>query len=122
MSTAIWVALGGAVGSLARYGLAGAINFRGHPWGTVAVNVLGSFVLGLLIALWGFNVEGPRQVGLAVGLLGGFTTFSSFALDPIYLWENGDAFAAIASVAVSLIVGSPLPSPGFCWAAPSSSD
>jgi len=105
MSTAIWVALGGAVGSLARYGLAGAINFRSHPWGTVAVNVLGSLVLGLLIGLWGFSVEGPRQVGLAVGLLGGFTTFSSFALDTIYLWENGDVFAAIASVAVSVIVG-----------------
>jgi len=105
MSTAIWVALGGAVGSLARYGLAGVINYRGHPWGTVAVNILGSFVLGLLVGVWGFHAAGPRHVGLAVGLLGGFTTFSSFALDTIYLWENGEVATAMASVAVSLIVG-----------------
>ena len=105
MSTAIWVALGGAVGSLARYGLAGAINYRGHPWGTVAVNIAASFVLGLFIGVWDFHVEGPRHVGLAVGLLGGFTTFSSFALDTIFLWEHGDVIAAVMSVAVSVIAG-----------------
>lgn len=105
MSTVIWVALGGAVGSLARYGLAGAINYRGHPWGTVAVNIIGSFALGLLIGLWGFHADGPRNVGLAVGLLGGFTTFSSLALDTIFLWENGDAVVAILSVVLSMIAG-----------------
>jgi len=105
MSTAIWVALGGAAGSLARYILAGAINFRGHPWGTVAVNIVGSFVLGLLIGIWGFHADGPRHIGLAVGLLGGFTTFSSFALDTIFLWENEDVVVAVVSVATSVIVG-----------------
>jgi CrcB protein len=105
MSTAIWVALGGAVGSLARFGLAGAINYRGHPWGTVAVNIVGSFVLGLVVGAWGFHAEGPRQIGLAVGLLGGFTTFSSFALDTIYLWENGEIVTAVTSVAISVVVG-----------------
>jgi len=105
MSTAIWVALGGAIGSLARYGLAGAINFRGHPWGTVAVNVIGSFILGVLVGIWGFHADGPRHIGLAVGLLGGFTTFSSFALDTVFLWESGEVTAAVVSVAVSVIVG-----------------
>jgi len=105
MSTAIWVALGGAAGSLARYGLAGAVNYRGHPWGTVAVNIIGSFVLGVLIGAWGFHADGPRHIGLAVGLLGGFTTFSTFALDTVFLWENGDLGTAVASVVVSLFAG-----------------
>ncbi len=105
MSTAIWVALGGAVGSLARYGMAGAINYRGHPWGTVAVNIFGSFLLGLLIGTWGFTADGPRHVGLAIGLLGGFTTFSSFAMDTVFLWDNGNMVGAVTSVAISVIVG-----------------
>lgn len=105
MSTAIWVALGGAIGSLARFGLAGAINYRGHPWGTVAVNIVGSFALGLVVGAWGFRVDGPRHIGLAVGLLGGFTTFSTFAMDTIYLWENGEIVTAVTSVAISIVVG-----------------
>lgn len=105
MSTAVWVALGGAAGSLARYGLAGAINYRGHPWGTVAVNIIGSFLLGVLVGFWGFNVEGPRHIGLAVGLLGGFTTFSTFAMDTVFLWENGNIVGAVTSVVISVIAG-----------------
>lgn len=51
MYTAIWVAVGGALGALARYGLAGVVNFRAHPWGTVTVNVVGSLALGVLIGV-----------------------------------------------------------------------
>ena len=105
MSTALWVAAGGAFGSLARFAIADFMNGRSHPWGTVTVNLLGSFVLGLLIGLWGFRLEHPHQVGVTVGLLGGFTTFSTFALDTVRLWEDGRASAAVLTVGVSVLVG-----------------
>lgn len=105
MSTVIWVALGGAIGSAARYGLAGAVNYRSHPWGTVAVNVLGALALGVLVGIWGFRADNDIRVGVAVGLLGGFTTFSTFAVDAIHLWEHGRAVEAALSIAVTLIVG-----------------
>jgi CrcB protein len=105
MSTVIWVALGGALGSAARYGLAGAVNYRWHPWGTVTINVLGALVLGLLVGIWGFRADSDMRVGVAVGLLGGFTTFSTFAVDAIHLWEHGYALEATLSIAITLIVG-----------------
>lgn len=105
MITAVWVALGGAVGSLARYGLAGALNDRAHPLGTFAVNIVGSFALGILAGYWGFQVDSPIRIGLTVGVLGGFTTFSTFAVDAIYLWDKGEINLAVASVLGSAIVG-----------------
>lgn len=105
MSTVIWVALGGAVGSAARYGLAGAVNYRSHPWGTVTVNVVGALILGVLVGLWGFRADTDVRIGLSIGLLGGFTTFSTFAVDAIYLWEHGYAAEAFASIAITLVAG-----------------
>ena len=105
MVTAISVAVGGALGSLARYGLAGMLNFRSHPWGTVTVNVIGSLILGVLLGTWGMRADGVVQTGLAIGLLGGFTTFSTFAFDTLFLWEHGDTTAAVLSVAVTLVFG-----------------
>lgn len=105
MATVIWVALGGAMGSLARYGLSGVVNDRAYPWGTVTVNVVGCLVLGLLLGTWGFEANTPARLGLAVGLLGGFTTFSTFALDAIYLWEQGEGTLATVTVLVSLVAG-----------------
>lgn len=64
MSTVIWVAVGGALGSLARYGLAGIVNSRAHPWGTVTVNIVGSLVLGILIGIRG---QHPDNSGGGVG-------------------------------------------------------
>lgn len=105
MVTVVWVAVGGAVGSLARYGLSGMVNSRAHPWGTVAVNVAGCLILGFLLGTWGFQADNPTRVGLAVGLIGGFTTFSTFALDAIYLWERGEGAVAAVSVLVSVAAG-----------------
>lgn len=105
MVTVIWVATGGAVGSLARYGLAGAINTRSHPWGTILVNVAGSMMLGYLVGVWGFRVDEPMRVGLAVGILGGFTTFSAFSVDVLWMWEKGDFGLAVISVALSVLGG-----------------
>ena len=105
MTTALWVAFGGALGSLARYGVAGALNSNRHPWGTVAVNVVGSLVLGLLIGIWGFEDPSARRIGVTVGLLGGFTTFSTFALDFVKIWEDGQPTIALLMVAVSIAGG-----------------
>ncbi len=105
MSTVLWVALGGAAGSVARYGLAGALNDSSHPWGTVAVNVVGSFVLGLLIGVWGFSELDATRTGVTVGLLGGFTTFSTFSLDFVSLWENGRTGEAALMITISVAGG-----------------
>ena len=96
------IALGGAAGSVLRYLMVSAI---GAPWGTAAVNVLGSFAIGVL-----FIVLGSRESWhffLMTGLLGGFTTFSAFSLDTLKLVETGQplqaAAYALGSVALSLI-------------------
>lgn len=105
--TLLHVALGGALGACARY-LTGLATLRligpGFPWGTLIVNVLGSFVMGLLVvalAHWGANRMAPL---LMTGFLGGFTTFSAFSLDAMTLWERGDSLAAAVYVGGSLIL------------------
>jgi CrcB protein len=105
MATALWIAAGGAVGTLARFGLSGLINDYSHPWGTVTVNVVGSLALGILAGLWGVGHVGDQQLALTVGLLGGFTTFSTFALDTLRLWEEGQGALALVNVVVSVVFG-----------------
>jgi CrcB protein len=94
------IALGGALGSVLRYLMVTAI---GAPWGTLAVNVAGSFAIGMIFAL------APRdgwQLFLMTGVLGGFTTFSAFSLDALKLIQAGQAPLAgayvLGSVALSL--------------------
>jgi fluoride exporter len=103
--TVAWVALGGAAGSAARYLIAEGLNDRFHPWGTVLVNVVGSLALGLLIGRWGLDGWESHQVGISVGLLGGFTTFSTFSLDVVGLWESGQASTSILIVCLSVGLG-----------------
>ena len=105
--TLLHVALGGALGASARY-LAGVAALRlmgpAVPWGTLAVNVLGSFLMGVMVvtlAQWGGNRLAPF---LVTGVLGGFTTFSAFSLDTLTLWERGDAVLALVYVAASVLV------------------
>jgi CrcB protein len=110
MRLILLVALGGGVGSVLRYGvnLAGyALVGAGFPWWTLAVNVLGSFAMGLIAAfllLRGGSDE--WRALLATGVLGGFTTFSAFSLDFAELVERGEhlnaAGYAAASVALSI--------------------
>ena len=96
------IALGGAVGSILRYLMVSAF---GAPLGTAAVNVVGSFAIGVLFVVLGSRESG--QVLLMTGLLGGFTTFSAFSLDFLKLVEAGQPLQAAAyvlgSVALSLI-------------------
>jgi fluoride exporter len=109
----IWVALGGALGSSARYGvnlIAPRLFGQGFPWATLIVNILGSFAMGYVTALLRekFHDDQHVQLFLTTGLLGGFTTFSAFSLDFFDLMQRGEmAMAvgyAIASVALSIIV------------------
>lgn len=101
----VWVALGGAVGSMARFLVSSSVNDRFHPWGTVLVNIAGSLVLGILIGKWGWGHTSPNRLFMAVGLLGGFTTFSAFSLDTLQLWEDGRIGFALATVLVSVGFG-----------------
>ncbi|WP_187971372.1 fluoride efflux transporter CrcB [Aquibium microcysteis] len=102
------VALGGAIGAALRH-MAGLVILRlagaGFPWGTLTVNVVGSFVMGLFIELLArrFGASNELRLLVATGLLGGFTTFSSFSLDVAVLWERGLAAAALAYVLASVI-------------------
>lgn len=100
--------LGGAIGSGARHLVnAGAARLFGvaFPWGTFAVNLIGSFAMGLLIGWLALKYEGGGQglrLFFATGILGGFTTFSAFSLDTIMLWERGDTLLALGYVAGSV--------------------
>jgi CrcB protein len=111
MSNVVFVAVGGAAGSVCRYllGLWTVRQFGGNfPWGTLAVNIIGSFAIGLLAELIARRLDSSPEMRLLLitGFLGGFTTFSAFSLDVIGLFERGSIIAAasyvIASVAISL--------------------
>lgn len=98
------VALGGAAGAVARYatGLATArVLGAGFPWGTLTVNVVGSFLMGILAVVL-MQSGGRFSPLLMTGLLGGFTTFSAFSLDAVTLFERGQVGLAVAYVAASV--------------------
>jgi CrcB protein len=103
------VAGGGVVGAPARYLLDRAITARMGsrlPWGTVAINVSGSFVLGLLTGLaLGPGLSSTVRTLVGTGFCGAFTTFSAFSYESVTLAEDGRLLAAAGNVAVSVVVG-----------------
>jgi CrcB protein len=109
MNAILLVASGGAIGSVARYlvgaGMARAFGVS-FPYGTLAVNVIGGFLMGLFIELLARRFEGSPELRLfiAIGILGGFTTFSSFSLDVVVLWERGELATALFYVLASVIL------------------
>lgn len=104
------VAAGGASGSVCRH-LVGVACLRlfgvGFPWGTMAVNIVGSFAMGVLIELLArrFDMSMELRLLLATGFLGGFTTFSSFSLDAVGIFERGSPMLALAYVVGSVLAG-----------------
>ncbi|UYV36349.1 fluoride efflux transporter CrcB [Rhodobacteraceae bacterium D3-12] len=102
------VALGGALGASARYLTSvGAMRLMGpgFPWGTLAVNVIGSFLMGVLVVALAHKDASLRYAPfLMTGLLGGFTTFSAFSLDALTLYERGDLALAGLYVAASVLL------------------
>lgn len=112
--TYLYVALGGALGSMARFALSGAIARSLHevfPWGTLIVNVTGCFIIGFFAGLTGPEgrvlVPPDLRQFVMVGICGGYTTFSSFSLQTLNLARDGDPVRAglnvIASVTLCLV-------------------
>ena len=103
------VAVGGAVGSVGRYWLSHQVNMwmglGGFPWGTLSVNVIGSFLIGFLMILLQESLQADAhwRLLLVVGMLGGFTTFSSFSWDTYALWVQGKYVIASMNVLASLM-------------------
>lgn len=109
MNAALLVFLGAGIGGVLRHGTnlaAARLLGIGFPWGTLAVNVVGSLAMGALAGWLALKAgEGwtqPVRLFLATGILGGFTTFSAFSLDAMLLWERGQSGAAAAYVAGSV--------------------
>lgn len=101
--------LGGALGSGARYlTVVGCQRLLGSafPWGTLAVNLAGSFLLGVLlpVGLRGTALSPTTVIALAAGVLGGFTTYSSFSVETLTLLQQGSHAAALANVAATLVL------------------
>ena len=107
--TVVGVAGAGAVGALARWALSHAIGSRagGFPWGTLVVNVTGSFLLGLLFVVLTERVESSPSARLALmtGLLGAYTTFSTFSLETFRLLEDGAYGGAVLNIVGNLALG-----------------
>jgi CrcB protein len=121
MREVIWVAIGGSLGALVRYGAglaAGRYLGAGFPWGTLAVNVTGCFLMGIVLHLilgleshsgdaltpavrWQLSLW---RHGVAVGFLGGLTTFSSFGADTIRELQAGQIAVGLANIAANLLL------------------
>jgi CrcB protein len=111
MSSYLLVFLGAGIGGALRHGVnVGCARLCGtaFPWGTLTVNVVGSFLMGAIAGWLAFRAgEGWRQplrLFLTTGILGGFTTFSAFSLDAVLIWERGQAGLAAAYVAASVLL------------------
>ncbi|MGZ3171525.1 MAG: fluoride efflux transporter CrcB [Croceibacterium sp.] len=109
-----YVALGGAIGALLRYqtgrGLThwlGAQAVTAFPWATLTVNVIGSLLMGVLAGFLARHGQGGEQwrLFIGVGVLGGFTTFSSFSLEMMLLIERGQPLQALTYVLISVLAG-----------------
>ena len=100
MSSVLLVGLGGALGSMARYLMVLGVGRwlgTGFPWGTLSVNLIGCFLMGLLTALFTgpLPVSAETRLFFTTGILGGFTTFSAFSAESLALLEKGDVGAAL---------------------------
>lgn len=108
MGTVVAIALGGALGAVGRYALSSQITHwigPGFPWGILLVNVIGCFVMGVVAELGALmlNLSPEMRAFLTTGILGGFTTFSAFALDSAVMIERGDWMATAAYIAASVL-------------------
>lgn len=101
------VGLGGALGSMLRYVTGLLIHTRVFPYATLAVNITGSFIIGIVFAMsiQQEPLSNNWKLFLATGICGGFTTFSAFALENMGLLQNGKYGMAIAVISLSVILG-----------------
>jgi len=109
MTTAAFIAGFGAIGCLARYYLSSWVYGyfgRAFPYGTFAVNIIGAFFIGLLMefSLRSTLISPNLRIGLAIGLMGGLTTFSTFSYETLKLLEDGQFFTAFTNVLASVAI------------------
>ncbi|MCX6136080.1 MAG: fluoride efflux transporter CrcB [Ignavibacteriales bacterium] len=103
----LYIGLGGGVGSMCRYGFS-RLLYRilgdAFPYGTLAVNVLGCFIIGFAMTVFEerFLVQPNMRLFITIGILGGFTTFSTFSFETVALLRSGDATMAAANALLSL--------------------
>lgn len=109
--TYLWVAVGGALGSMARFACSSLVaNWFGQafPWGTLIINVVGSFIIGFFATLSGPDgrllVPGDVRQFVMVGICGGYTTFSSFSLQTLTLAQDGEMLRAGLNVGASVML------------------
>jgi CrcB protein len=107
------VAVGGAIGSVLRYGtgvFVGSLWRNPFPLGTMLINIVGSLVMGLFVGLMARLLpawQNDARLFFAVGVLGGFTTFSSFSLDAITMIERGELALAVLYILLSVVIAVP---------------
>lgn len=109
MKLILAIAAGGAIGAVGRHLMSAQVMKlvgSGFPWGTVSVNVLGSFIMGVLVEMMAlrWNVGNEMRAFLTVGILGAFTTFSTFSLDFAVLLERGAGLVALGYAALSVVL------------------
>ena len=109
MRTAMWVGVAGFFGSITRYAVSGAVSRvnESFPWGTFAVNITGSFVLGFLVASFAHRFVGhpDLRIAVTVGFLGAYTTFSALALETFELAETKAWGWATTNIVLSVTAG-----------------
>ena len=110
MNAFLLVGAGGALGAMSRYGFASLIGRlwpMGFPLATLLINIIGSIAMGLFVGLMAKLLSANKEelrLFVAVGIFGGFSTFSSFSLDTIVLIERGEMLSAVTYVALSVVV------------------
>jgi len=111
MLTYLWIAIGSALGGVARYWLSGFVAERigeAFPWGTIIVNITGSFVIGFFGTLTGPDgrvlVSTNARQFVMIGICGGYTTFSSFSLQTLTLAQDGEWLWAGGNVVISVVL------------------
>jgi fluoride exporter len=110
MASYFWIAIGSALGGVARYwcsGVAARLVGETFPWGTLIVNIVGSFIIGFFATLTGPDgrvfVSSTARQFVMIGICGGYTTFSSFSIQTLNLVQDGEWFRAGANIVLSVI-------------------
>ncbi len=107
MMNLLSIAIGGAAGALCRYGMSNGVYVllgRGFPYGTLAVNLLGSIIMGTayVMIIERMDVSPEWRAGITIGLLGAFTTFSTFSIETLNLLESGETLKAGLNILLSV--------------------